>query len=158
MGVWTSDISDVVYTRITEDFSEDLKKKYKIEKTEVTFPSTGITQVTWNNFSTSQVSDTSDLKFPYMTIIELPGVEKGQDLEGTSINAALFTFQADAYCNGSIAGNTAETVVKNCMSEITRIMKTMRFSVTAIPSFESKSGEYRMTARFARAISNNDIL
>lgn len=158
MGVWTADISDNVYMRITNDFSEDLKKKYKIEKTEVTFPSTGVTQVTWSNFSTSQVSETSNLKFPYMTIIELPGAERGQDLEGTSINAALFTFQADVFCNGYIAGEHPETVVKKCMSEITRIMKTMRFSVNAMPSFDSKPQEYRMTARFSRILGFNETL
>lgn len=156
MGVWTSDISDIVYTRVTEDFSEELKKKYKIEKTEVTFPVTGETQVTWNKFSTSQVSDTPP-KFPYITIVELPGAERGQDLEGTSINAALFTFQIDVYCNGSIAGQNAETVAKKCMAEITRTMKTMRFSANAMPSFDSKPQEYRMTARFSRVIANDPL-
>lgn len=145
MAIWTFSIPDIVFSRVMNDFSEDLKTKYKMQKIKVN----GIT--TWKNFSTSQVSETPPV-FPHITIIELPAAERGQDLEGTSINAALFTFQVDVFDNQS------ESRAKNCMAEVTRIMKTMRFSVNAMPSFDSKPQEYRMTARFSRIIGASNSL
>ena len=144
-SIWTMEIPTIVFSRIVSDFSEDLKTKYKMQKLTVN----GIT--TWRNFSTSQVSETPPI-FPYNTIIELPGQERGQDLEGISINGGLFTFQADVFSNKS------ESEAKNCMAEIIRIVKLMRFQVTAMPSFDSKPQEYRMTARFSRIIGASDPL
>lgn len=149
--LWTMDIPTIVFSRVTSEFSEELKTKYGIKKTTVKLP--GMTEpiVTWNKFSTSQVSE-SPPEFPYITIIELPGQERGQDLEGSTINGALFTFQVDVY------DNVGDSRPKNCMAEITRIMKSMRFQVNAMPSFDSKPQEYRMTARFSRVIGYNDNL
>lgn len=145
MAIWTFDIPTIVFSRVVNDFSEDLKTKYKMQKIKVN----GVT--TWKNFSTSQVSETPPV-FPYITIIELPGAERGQDLEGSSINAALFTFQVDVFDNQN------ESRAKNCMAEVTRIIKTMRFSVNSMPSFDSKPQEYRQTARFSRLVGQSDIL
>lgn len=145
MSIWTSDISTIVFARIVNDFSEDLKKQLGMQKVTVN----SIT--TWRNFSTSQVSETPPI-FPYITVIELPGVERGQILEGDSINGALFTFQIDCFDNSS------ESKAKGCMAEITRIMKSMRFQVNAMPAPDSKPQEYRITSRFSRVIANNDIL
>lgn len=144
-GIWTMDISTIVFSRIVSDFSEDLKRMYNMQKITIN----GIT--TWKNFSTSQISDTPPI-FPYITVIELPGQERGQDLEGDVINGALFTFQVDVFDNSS------ESKVKNCMAEITRIMKSMRFQATSMPSFESKPQEYRMISRFSRVICSEDTL
>ncbi len=145
MAIWTFEIPTIVFSRVMNDFSEDLKTKYKMQKIKVN----GVT--TWKNFSTSQVSETPPI-FPYIIIIELPGAERGQDLEGSSINGGLFTFQVDVFDNQS------ESRAKNCMAEVTRIMKTMRFSVNTMPSFDSKPQEYRMTARFSRVIGAGDRL
>lgn len=145
MAIWTFEIPTIVFSRVMSDFSEDLKTKYKMQKIKVN----GVT--TWKNFSTSQVSETPPV-FPYITIIELPGAERGQDLEGSSINAALFTFQVDVFDNQN------ESRAKNCMAEVTRIIKTMRFSVNSMPSFDSKPQEYRQTARFSRLVGQSDIL
>lgn len=145
MAIWTFDIAPKVFTIVMNEFSEDLKTKYKMQKIKVN----GVT--TWKNFSTSQVSETPPI-FPYITIIELPGAERGQDLEGSSINGGLFTFQVDVF------DNDKESKVQKCMEEVMRIMKTMRFQVNAMPSFDSKPQEYRMTARFSRVIADNDPL
>lgn len=144
-SIWTMDIPTIVFARIMNDFSEDLKTKYGMKK----LTANGIT--TWKNFSTSQVSETPPI-FPYITVIELPGQERGQDLEGSSINAALFTFQVDCFDNSS------ESRAKGCMAEIVRIMKSMRFQIPTMASFDSKPQEYRMVARFSRTIGANDIL
>ena len=144
-SIWTMDIPTIVFSRIVSDFSEDLKTKYKMQKLTVN----GIT--TWKNFSTSQVSETPPI-FPYITIIEIPGVEDDEDLEGDTINSERFGFQIDVYDNQN------ETRAKGCIKEVTRIMKTMRFRGGQMPSPNSKPQEYRMTARFTRKIANNDIL
>lgn len=145
MGVWTFDIPSIVYSRIMADFSEELKTKYEFKKITVNG------NTTWRNFSTSQVSETPPI-FPYITVIELPGAERGQDLEGNTVNAALFTFQVDVF------DNVSETRAKKCMEEVVRIMKTMCFGIPTMASFDSKPQEYRMTARFQRTISQYDLL
>lgn len=151
IGLWTMDIPTIVFSRVTSEFSEELKTKYGIKKTTVKLPGMTEPVVAWNKFSTSQVSESLP-EFPYITIIELPGQERGQDLEGSSINGALFTFQVDVY------DNAGDSRPKNCMAEIVRIMKSMRFQVNAMPSFDNKPQEYRMTARFSRVVGYNDSL
>lgn len=145
MAIWTMDIPTIVFSRIANDFSEDLKTKYKMQKIKVN----GVTN--WKNFSTSQVSETPPI-FPYITVIELPGAERGQDLEGTSINGGLFSFQVDVFDNSS------ETRAKKCMEEVVRIMKSMRFQIPTMASFDSKPQEYRMVTRFSRVIGAGDRL
>lgn len=144
-SIWTMDIPTIVFSRIVSDFSEDLKTKYKMQKLTVN----GIT--TWRNFSTSQVSETPPI-FPYITVIGISAQERGQDLEGTSVNGGLFAFQVDAFSNKN------ESEAKNCMGEVFRVMKTMRFNGEQMPSPNSKPQEYRMTARFTRIIGASDIL
>lgn len=151
MGLWTSDIPNIVFARVTEDFSEELKEKYEFEMTKVKYPFMEEAQVSWNKFSTSQVSDTPP-EFPYITIIELPGQERGQTLDGNSLNAALFTFQVDVFDNQS------EARAGECMDEVTRVMKTMRFDINSMPYPNNSQQEYRKTARFSRIIGFNDIL
>lgn len=145
MSIWTSDISTIVFARIVNDFSEDLKKQLGMQKVTVN----GL--ATWLNFSSSQVSETAPI-FPYITIIETAGAEDGQDLEGDAINVERCGFQIDVFDNQN------ESRAKNCMAEIVRIMKTMRFSGSQMPSPNSGPQTYRMTARFTRRIANNDIL
>lgn len=144
-GVWVIDLPDSIYGRLVSEFPERLKKKYKFQKTTVN----GVTQ--WMNFSKSSVSETKPL-FPYITFLELPGSEKGRDLEGTSINAALFTFQVDVY------DNAKEETTRECMAAIVKIMKTMMFEAKPLPAPDSRPQEYRSTARFSRTISRYDTI
>ena len=139
------DLPDSIYGRLVSEFPERLKKKYKFQKVTVN----GVTQ--WLNFSKSSVSESPAL-FPYITFLELPGSEKGRDLEGTSINAALFTFQIDVY------DNAKEETTKECMAEIVKIMKSMMFEAKPTPAPDSKPQEYRSTARFSRTISRYDAI
>ena len=129
-------LQSTVFSRIKNNFSSTLKKNYKM---------------TDDNFSTVGSSDTPAV-FPFVYIKLLPGVEQGQDLEGTSINAGLFTFQID------VTDNSSADKAKKVMSEVNRIMKTLRFSVTAMPSSEDTKDIHRMTARYKRSIGSNDIL
>lgn len=144
-GVWVMDLPDSIYGRLISEFPERLKKKYKFQKVTVN----GVTQ--WLNFSNSSFSDTKPV-FPYITFLTLPGSEKGRDLEGTSINAALFTFQIDVY------DNAKEETTKECMAEIVKIMKSMMFEAKPLPAPDSRPQEYRSTARFSRTISRYDTI
>lgn len=138
-------MADKIYAILVNQFPERLKKKYKFKSTTVN----GVTQ--WLNFSKSSVSESPAL-FPYITFLELPGQERGRDLEGTSINAALFTFQIDVY------DNAKEETTKECMAEIVKIMKSMMFEAKPLPAPDSRPQEYRSTARFSRVISRYDMV
>lgn len=144
MGVWTSGISTIVYNRILNEFFKNSLTRYGM-----TAYRQGNSTICLN-FSTSQISESDKPKFPYVTIIELPGQERGQDLEGISINAGLFTFQID------VVHNDKEYIPKQIMDDIIPIMKSMRFGLNEMPSFNSKPQEYRRTARFSRVIGFND--
>lgn len=145
-GLWTMDMADAIYARVVADFPESLKKKYKFQKITVN----GVTR--WQNFSNSSVALDTKPVFPYITFVELPGQERGQTLEGDSINAAYFTFQADVYHNAK------EDVAKECMAAIVKIMKAMRFEAKTLPAQDSRPQEYRSTARFSRLIGSLDII
>lgn len=133
---WIMMLPTIVYSRIVAEFSTDIKAKYKMTNA---------------NFSTVSSSDTPSI-FPFVYVNGLPATEVGQDLEATSINGGLFTFQVDVYDNAS--QQTARAV----MGEIVRIMKKMRFDIVAMPSFENTGGTHRCTTRFRRVIGAGDVL
>lgn len=152
IGLWTMDIPTIVFSRVTMDFSEELKKAYGFKKTSVKLP--GMTEpiVTWNKFATSQISE-SPPEFPYITIIEMPGQERGQVLEADRVNGQLFSFQVDVYDNKS-----TDKRAKNCIYEVARIMAKMGFRGRQMPTPNSTSSqEVRYTARFEREIDEFDV-
>ena len=136
MADWTDRISSVVFTRIKNEFSNSLKTKYKM---------------TDKNFSTVGSSDTPAV-FPFVYVQLLPSVEQGQDLEGNEINAGLFTFQIE------VTDNQKQTTAKEVMSEIKRIMKSMRFTVQCTPTLEDTKDTHRAIMRCNRLIGSGDIL
>ena len=133
---WIMMLPTIVYSRIVAEFSTDIKAKYKMTNA---------------NFSTVSSSDTPSI-FPFVYVNGLPATEVGQDLEATSINGGLFTFQVDVYDNAS--QQTARAV----MGEIVRLMKKMKFNIVAMPSFESVDKVNRCTARFRREIDEYDVI
>ena len=136
MADWTDRISSVVFTRIKNEFSGSLKTKYKI---------------TSSNFSTVGSSDTPAV-FPFVYIQLLQSAEAGQDIEGKTINAGLFTFQIE------VTDNQSQTRAKDVMSEVKRIMKSMRFTVQPTPTLEDTKDTHRAIMRCNRRICSNDIL
>ena len=136
MTDWTDRISSVVFTRIKNEFSSSLKTKYKM---------------TNSNFSTVGSSDTPAV-FPFVYIQLLPSAETGQDLEGTTINAGLFTFQIE------VTDNQTQARAKDVMSEVKRIMKSMRFTVQCTPTLEDTKDTHRAIMRCNRIIGSCDIL
>ena len=136
MADWTDRISSVVFTRIKNEFSSTLKKKYKM---------------TSSNFSTVGSSDTPAV-FPFVYVQLLPSAEQGQDIEGNTINAGLFTFQIE------VTDNQSQTRAKDVMSEVKRIMKSMRFTVQCTPTLEDTKDTHRAIMRCNRLIGSGDIL
>ena len=136
MADWTDIISSNVFTRIKNEFSSSLKTKYKM---------------TSSNFSTVGSSDTPAV-FPFVYVQLLPSAETGQDLEGATINAGLFTFQIE------VTDNQTQARAKDVMSEIKRIMKSMRFTVQCTPTLEDTKDTHRAIMRCNRIIGSCDIL
>ena len=136
MADWTDRISSVVFTRIKNEFSNSLKTKYKM---------------TSSNFSTVGSSDTPAV-FTFVYIQLLPSAEAGQDIEGNTINAGLFTFQIE------VTDNQTQARAKDVMSEVKRIMKSMRFTVQCTPTLEDTKDTHRAIMRCNRRIGSDDIL
>ena len=136
MADWADRISSVVFTRIKNEFSGSLKTKYKM---------------TSSNFSTVGSSDTPAV-FPFVYIQLLPSTEQGQDIDGNTINAGLFTFQIE------VTDNQTQARAKDVMSEVKRIMKSMRFTVQCTPTLEDTKDTHRAIMRCNRIIGSDDIL
>lgn len=136
MADWTDRISSIVFTRIKNEFSSTLNTKYKM---------------TNSNFSTVGSSDTPAV-FPFVYVQLLPSAEAGQDLEGNEINAGLFTFQIE------VTDNQKQTTAKEVMSEVKRIMKSMRFTVQPTPDIQDTKDTHRTIMRCNRIIGSWDIL
>ena len=136
MADWTDRISSVVFTRIKNEFSSSLKTKYKM---------------TSSNFSTVGSSDTPAV-FPFVYIQLLPSAEQGQDIEGNEINAGLFTLQIE------VTENQSQARAKDVISEVKRIMKSMRFTVQPTPDIQDTKDTHRAIMRCNRRIGSDDIL
>ena len=136
MADWTDYISSNVFTRIKNEFSSTIKTKYKM---------------TSSNFSTVGSSDTPAV-FPFVYVQLLPSSEQGQDIEGNTINAGLFTFQIE------VTDNQTQARAKDVMSEVKRIMKSMRFTVQCTPTLEDTKDTHRAIMRCNRIIGSCDIL
>ena len=137
MGViWTMMVPSMIFTRIKNEFSVKTKEKYKM---------------TDKNFSTVGSSDTPAI-FPFVYVQMLAPVETGRDLEGTSINTGIYTFQID------VTDNKSQSNARAVMTEVLKVMKKMAFQVTQMPVYEDTKDVHRCTTRFRRTISENDIL
>lgn len=132
--MWTSDISSIVFTRIKAEGNKALKTKYP------------------NIDFTASDRSRADPQFPTVLVREIGSIERGQDLEGSFINAVLCTFQID------VSDNVNQNRAKDVMNEIVKIMKTMRFTATAMPEFQNTDSTFRCVARFRRMIGAGDIL
>lgn len=136
MSDWYIMIPLMVFTKLKQNFSQKIKQTYNM---------------TDKNFSTVGSSNAPAV-FPFVYFNALPATEQGRDLQGTSVNGALFGFQIDVY------SNKTQTEARNVMKEITRIMKTMGFEINSMPSFEDTKDVHRMTARFRRLLTDEMTL
>lgn len=132
---WDELVPSTVFSRIKTNFSEKIKKQYKMTDT---------------NFSTVGSSDTPAV-FPFVRVKLLSGSETGEDLEGDKINSGMFTFQID------VVDNKSQARAKEVMREVKRIMKSMRFKGASMPTQDDTKDTHRQTARFSRQIGSGDV-
>ncbi len=131
---WAYDLEKKIFSIIKARATETLGSKYP------------------NLYITDNEKNTSKAVFPTVYVHELPGVEKGHDLEGYCINAVQETFQID------VITNTSQSDANKVMAVIIDEFKRMCFRVTAMPEFDGSGETYRSTARVRRIISANDVL
>ena len=132
--MWTSDIETKVFSRVKNEGTSALKQTFPII------------------FYTAENESDSEPVFPTVFVQELPGLERGNTLDGTEINAVLASFQVD------ISDNKSKARVKQVMNQTVNTMKSMRFEVTSMPTYRTENGIYIGTARFRRMIGALDIL
>ena len=127
-------IESKVYTRLKNNVSETFISKY---------PTYTVT---------TSDKRPSKMTYPYVYVHEMTGIERGSTLENDTLAALNVTFQIEVYSDKS------QTVTSDTMKEIVRIMKSMRFSVSAFPENLNTDSLYRKVARFERLIGDGDTL
>ena len=137
---WVFDLETNIFSNVVTIAKPKLKKKYKSMNFDTAFTTVE------KNLDKAPV-------FPTIYIHEMPGLERGADLEGTSVNAVQETIQVD------VITNTTQSDAKGIMAILADAFKQMRFQITAMPEFKNDSEKnFRSVARFRRIIGANDRL
>lgn len=137
---WVYDLETNIFSNVATIAKPKLKKKYKSMNFDAAF-------------TTVEKNLDKDPVFPTIYIHEMPGLERGADLEGTSVNAVQETIQVD------VITNTKQSDAKGIMAILADAFKQMRFQITAMPEFKNDSEKnFRSVARFRRIIGANDRL
>lgn len=132
---WIDRVPSIIFTRVKNTFSKTIKSKYKM---------------TNNNFSSSDSND-NDAIFPFVKVDVVDITENAEDLEGTTINGALFSVQID------VTDNQSSARANEVASEVTRTLKLMSFKLISKNKTDSNK-LHRVTMRFRRSIDKNDTL
>lgn len=132
--MWTSDIASMVFTRIKVEATKKLKSKY---------PNI--------NFTTSDQVRTEPT-FPNVYVKELQSSERGQTLDGESVNAILSSFQIE------VSDNVSDNRAREVADVVFLIMKKMKYEAIGLPFQDNIDGVHRNVARYRRIIGYNDIL
>ena len=101
--------------------------------------------------TTSPVTD-ADPVFPTVYIHELPGMEMGQDIENTGINAVLETLQIEV---------TTNNTMKECADVASAVilqLKALHFNIIALPVYSYEGNVIRGIIRARRMIGSDDSL
>jgi hypothetical protein len=132
--MWFSRITNIVLTRVKAIVGKKLNTKY---------PDI--------DFTTSASSSTTP-KFPTVYIKRMQGAERGQDLDGSTVNAMLVTFQVE------ITDNISETRAQEVSDDVCAVMKSMRFQILGDPVTDSQGNIHRNIARYQRIVGYGDTL
>lgn len=117
---WVFDLETNIFSNVATIAKPKLKKKYKSMNFDTAF-------------TTVEKNLDKDPVFPTIYIHEMPGLERGADLEGTSVNAVQETIQVD------VITNTKQSDAKGIMAILADAFKQMRFQITAMPEFKNDS-------------------
>lgn len=121
-------ILTIVKTKLTSKFSEK-------------FPDLTVTSVVDSNNLT---------QFPTIHLRQIGSSEVGSDLESDTVNAVLYTEQADIYIN------TSQNDARKVANETANIFKSLRFRITIMPEFGATDNVHRVTIRASRIIGANE--
>ena len=134
---WVTDRQTTIYSRVNAILLSKLKEKYKD------------LNVTMDN-ATPQ-----NPKFPSVYITFLGAGERGQTLDGTSINAVEMTSEVH------IKTSKAQGLLANreVADDVVEAFKTMGFSAT-MPNIPTSNfdGVYESVSRFSRIIGQDDVI
>ena len=133
--MWATEIDTTVLSRLRSRGYADLKKKYP------------------NINFTDDDRAPIDPKFPTVFYINISSAERGQTLDGKTVNALLHSVQIEVSDNSQ-----TNATVKAVMSKICDYMKDMRYEVVNMPFFQNTDNVRRMVARFRRTIGANDVI
>lgn len=139
--MWATEIDTTVLSRLRSRGYTDLKKKYKNI-----------------NFTDNDRAQTTP-KFPTVYYINISSAERGQTLDGKSMNALLHSVQIEVSDNGTPVANKPQNyATKDVMSNICEYMKDMGYDIVNMPFFQNTDTVFRMVARFRRVIGANDVI
>lgn len=137
---WVFDLETNIFSNVVTIAKPKLKKKYKSMNFDTAF-------------TTVEKNLDKDPVFPTIYIHEMPGLERGADLEGTSVNAVQETIQVD------VITNTKQSDAKGILAIISETFKKMQFQIISMPEFKNDNEKrFRSTARFRRVIGSNERL
>lgn len=131
---WFYNLESKIFTILKTRITKNLKSKYP------------------DIFCTRSGRVNSEPVFPTVYIHELPGIETGEDLDNTGINAILETLQVDVTTNQSMQDCTW------VMMEVMSQLKALRFNMTAMPTYLIEDNIYRGIVRARRLIGSDDSL
>lgn len=131
MGNWVIDLDNIIFTRVDVKLKNALGTKYP------------------DLYVTNSDLNTGVAKFPTVYLHVMSGIEQGNDLDGSTINAVLYSIQLEVT-------STSQTHTKEVMAELISIFKQMRFQVIAMPEFKNQNTLYRQVCRVRRVIGAND--
>lgn len=120
----------------------------QIEENVLTYIDAALT-ATMDVFVTSGEYTGDTAVFPSVYIHELSQVERGYDLDGSSINGVLSTFQIEVY-------DTTYSSCKDLSTRVMLLMKELRFEVIASPLHTQMNGYFRSVSRYRRLIGGED--
>lgn len=92
-------------------------------------------------------------KFPNVFYKNISSPERGQTLDGKTVNALLHSVQIEVTDNG-----LTNIVTKEVMDKMCEYMKIKGYEIVGSPEFRNTSTVYRMVARFRRMIGANDVI
>lgn len=135
-NIWVADAQTLIYSKA---------KAMLISKLKTTYPSL---------YVTDDDETPSEAQFPSVYIHFLQPSERGQDLEGKSINAIYLTAEVEVTVTKAQGISVAKEVAYKAMD----IFKSMSFD-GRLP-FEDNRGDgtKRMIARYSRTIGYNDTI
>ena len=125
---WATDLESTVAALVKAKSLPQLQKKY---------PKVRITD---------EGESSGSAVFPTVYIHLLTPTERGQTLDGQTINALLATFQVDV------------TDCRKVMATVMNVFKEMRFQGKALPETSINNKIHHSVARFSRVIGANDRL